>query len=55
VPGMPSDSIVGYSLACGHPEALAARCSEHGMAPRKRGERYSVALPAALGGTLLFG
>ena len=49
----PAPALAGYALACGHPEALAARCSDHGMAVRKTAEGYSVSLPAVLGGAWL--
>ena len=47
-------AIAGYALACSHPAQLAARCKASGIAVRKRGGRYSVTLPAAVGGQLVF-
>lgn len=52
---MAAPGIVGYSLACRHPEALAARCSACGLAVRRAGGRRVVRLPQALGGYLVFG
>jgi hypothetical protein len=54
-PGVAAPAILGYSLACRHPEALAARCSRQGLELRRFGGRYAASLPAALGGTLVFG
>jgi len=53
--GMAAPAIVGYSLACRHPRAMAARCSALGLAVRELGGRHAVSLPSALGGTLVFG
>jgi hypothetical protein len=53
--GMAAPAILGYSLACRHPKALAARCSRAGLEVRKSGGRYAALLPGALGGTLVFG
>lgn len=53
--GVPAPGIVGYSLACRHPQALAARCSKHGIAVRRVADRHVARLPAALGGYLVFG
>lgn len=53
--GIPAPGIVGYSLTCRHPKALAARCSRHGLEVRRFGGRYTACLPAALGGYLVFG
>lgn len=53
--GHPAPAILGYSLACRHPKALAARCSQHGLEVRRFGGRYTASLPAALGGYLVFG
>ena len=50
-----SPAIAGYSLACRHPKALAARCKAVGISVVKRGARYRVKLPPALGGTIVFG
>lgn len=52
---MAAPAIVGYSLACRHPKALAARCSRLGLEVRESGGRYAAPLPAALGGYLVFG
>jgi hypothetical protein len=49
----PPPALAGYALACSHPERLAARCSEAGMAVRELGARYAIGLPAALGGAWL--
>jgi Glyoxalase-like domain len=50
----PPPALAGYALACSHPERLAARCSEAGMAVRELAAlRYAVGLPAALGGAWL--
>jgi hypothetical protein len=51
----PAPGIVGYSLACRHPEALAARCSDCGIEVRRAGGRHVARLPGALGGSLVFG
>ncbi|HEY3076476.1 MAG TPA: VOC family protein [Burkholderiales bacterium] len=51
----PAPAIAGYSLRCGHPQSLAARCSAAGIGVRKSGARYAAKLPAALGGVLVFG
>ncbi|MFN2645124.1 MAG: hypothetical protein ABR570_09045, partial [Burkholderiales bacterium] len=51
----PAPAIAGYALACGHPDALAARCRKLGVALEKRGARYAAQLPAALGSVWLFG
>lgn len=53
--GAATPGILGYSLACRHPEALAARCSRQGLEVRRIGGRYAASLPAALGGHLVFG
>ena len=53
--GVAAPGIVGYSLACRHPEALAARCSRQGLDVRRFGGRHTARLPAALGGYLVFG
>jgi hypothetical protein len=52
---VPAPGIVGYSLACRHPKALAARCSACGIEVRRVGGRHVARLPAALGGYLVFG
>ena len=54
-PGAHAPAILGYSLACRHPDALAARCIRQGLAVRRFGGRYTASLPAALGGYLVFG
>jgi hypothetical protein len=54
-PGAAAPAILGYSLACRHPEALAARCSRLGLEVRRVGGRHTASLPAALGGYLVFG
>src|SRR5690349_20894267 len=54
VADLPAPGIVSYSLACGHPEALAARCSARGLEVRRVGGRHVARLPAALGGYLVF-
>src|SRR5438270_6996599 len=51
----PAPAIAGYALACGHPDALAARCKKQGIALEKRGAGYAATLPAALGSVWLFG
>lgn len=51
----PAPAIAGYALACGHPDAVAARCKKQGIALAKRGARYAARLPAALGSVWLFG
>lgn len=51
----PAPGIVGYSLACRHPQALAARCSQCGIEVRRAGGRHVARLPEALGGYLVFG
>jgi hypothetical protein len=43
-------AIAGYRLGCRSPGRLAERCAKAGAKVRRRGKRYSVALPAALGG-----
>ena len=53
--GIPAPGIVGYSLACRHPRALAARCSRCGIEVRRAGGRHVARLPGALGGYLVFG
>lgn len=53
--GIPAPGIVGYSLACRHPRALAARCSKAGIEMRRVAGRHVARLPAALGGYLVFG
>ena len=52
---IPAPGIVGYSLACRHPQALAARCSRCGIEVRRVGGRHVARLPEALGGYLVFG
>lgn len=48
-------ALAGYQLRCRYPQALAARCRKAGIEVNKFGSRYVAMLPAALGGTLLFG
>ena len=48
-------AILGYSLECRHPDRLAARCRGRGLEVRRFAGRYAASLPAALGGTLVFG
>jgi hypothetical protein len=48
VPAAPG--IAGYRMGCRNPERMAQRCEKAGLKVRKKGRRYSVALPAALGG-----
>ncbi|HEX6265913.1 MAG TPA: VOC family protein, partial [Burkholderiales bacterium] len=43
-------AIAGYRLGCRSPGRLAERCAKAGAKVKRRGKRYSVALPAALGG-----
>jgi hypothetical protein len=54
-PAASAPAILGYSLACRHPDRLAARCSEHGLQVHRHAGRYTARLPAALGGYLVFG
>ena len=54
VEGVAAPGIVGYSLACGHPQAFAARCSARGLEVRRVAGRHVARLPAALGGYLVF-
>lgn len=54
-PGHAAPAILGYSLSCRHPEALAARCSSCGIEVRRAGGRHVARLPEALGGYLVFG
>jgi hypothetical protein len=49
----PAPALAGYALACRDPDEFAARLSRSGIAARKTGARYAVALPAALGGAWL--
>ncbi len=51
----PAPAIVGYALACRHPQALAARCSKAGIAVERRKRRYVARLPDSVGGALVFG
>src|SRR5712692_5007889 len=51
----PAPALAGYSLACRHPEDLAARCAANGLEVRRNGNSYSTLLPPALGGAWLFG
>ena len=48
-------AIAGYALSCSHPDDLAARCRQHGIAVHKHGARYAAKLPAMLGSVWLFG
>lgn len=49
----PAPAIAGYELACSHPQALLARCSAAGLAPKAYANGHAVALPPALGGAWL--
>ncbi len=51
----PAPALAGYSLACRHPQALAARCAANGLEVRRNESSYSVLLPRALGGAWRFG
>lgn len=51
----PAPALAGYSLACRHAEALAARCAANGLEVRRDESSYSVLLPRALGGAWRFG
>jgi hypothetical protein len=53
VPAAPG--IAGYRLGCRSPGRLAGRCANAGAKVQRRGKRYAVTLPAALGGTWLLG
>ena len=53
VPAAPG--IAGYRLRCRSPGRLAERCAKAGAKVKRRGKRYAVTLPAALGGTWLLG
>jgi hypothetical protein len=46
-------ALAGYSLACRHPEAFAARCSKIGLAVRRTAAGHAITLPPSLGGTWL--
>jgi hypothetical protein len=48
VPAAPG--IAGYRLGCRSPARLAERCAKAGAMVKRSGRRYSVELPAALGG-----
>ena len=49
-------ALAGYALECQDPANLISRCQLLGLALRKlRNNLYAVSLPAALGGTWLFG
>jgi hypothetical protein len=49
-------SIAGYALECRDPAILRSRCELLGLAVKKLRENlYSVSLPAALGGSWIFG
>jgi hypothetical protein len=49
-------ALAGYALECRDPAILASRCKAAGLALRKlRDELYAVSLPAALGGSWIFG
>lgn len=48
-------ALAGYSIACRHPQALAARCAANGLEVRRNENSYSMLLPPALGGAWLFG
>ena len=49
----PAPGLAGYRLACGHPEAFAARCTKLQLVVRKTAAGHAVSLPAALGGIWL--
>jgi hypothetical protein len=49
VPAAPG--IAGYRLGCSNAEGMAGRCEKAGLKVREKGREYSVALPAALGGS----
>jgi hypothetical protein len=53
VPAAPA--IAGYRLGCRNPDAMARRCEKAGLKVREKGREYSVALPAALGGSWILG
>jgi NADPH-dependent ferric siderophore reductase len=49
-------ALAGYALECRDPAILIARCELLGLALRKLRENlYAVSLPAALGGSWIFG
>jgi hypothetical protein len=49
-------ALAGYALECRDPAILRSRCQALGLPLRQlREELYAAALPAALGGSLLFG
>lgn len=52
----PAPGIAGYALECRDTAILASRCRRLGLPLRRlREDLYAVALPAALGGSVLFG
>jgi hypothetical protein len=53
VPAAPG--IAGYRLGCRSPGRLAERCAKAGAKVKRRGKRYAVTLPAALGGSWILG
>ena len=46
-------ALAGYALACRHPRAFVARCSELGLAVHKTAAGHAISLPPALGGVWL--
>ncbi len=44
-------ALAGYALACRDAAASAARCAAAGLAVKRNGNSYAVALPPSLGGT----
>jgi hypothetical protein len=49
-------ALAGYALECRDPAILIARCGLLGLALKKLRENlYAVSLPAALGGSWIFG
>jgi hypothetical protein len=44
-------ALAGYALACRDAAAFAGRCAAAGLAVKKSGNGYAVALPPSLGGT----
>jgi hypothetical protein len=49
----PGPAIAGYGLVSSHPQALLARCSAAGLAPKAYAHGHAVELPAELGGAWL--
>lgn len=49
-------ALCGYALQCADPAALAERCAQSGMQPRRLGDNlYAITLSKALGGAWVFG